>query len=288
MNIAKVYTFLRQIIAYLKSNSNDILNDKEAFIDMRDTFPIPYEFAIKFYNTKTLDDENNKDGIIDINQSMLDHIYNSIEDKDSIQDQYDSLSRSIRNGIDQIDTNMIVQLSYNVETDVSLRQSYVRQLIKSLVIFLLVKAIEDLTDKTILDQDSGAYNLITDYRLPDLDDLKDLPEHINDMCWNVISESFDDDIDYELEDFDIEMPQNNVSIESKIHDCHMLSALKLSSIIEKISMTNRPNLITVDYIAYYTIILGMLVTNLNTFVFDVSLSDQDTLRYHDIFEERSA
>lgn len=269
-----MYTVLRRLFSYIKGFSDGII-DKDMFMQLRQIFPKEYIGACKFYNSNTTSD------IINSIQSILDHNYKLLlstastvgNTTNTLQSQYQSLSKIIETSLDSVGSSTIFNLINTVrDADaLGLRKKYLKTVIKSLVILSIVDHMEHVFKTTILREDMS-YNIVTDWKTSQL---TTLVEHIDDIGVlsnaMLISEApdFDDD-EHDNDLFDDE--DNSITPESleetvteDLQRIFFIIVHKLLNIVEKMASTDSnkyqsllPNM---AYIAFYTIIIGMLVSN---------------------------
>lgn len=248
-------------------------------MQLRKLFLKEYMGACKFYNS------NSTSEIINSIQSTLDHNYKLLLSTAStsgnttttLQSQYQSLSKIIETSLDSVGSSTIFNLINTVrDADaLGLRKKYLKTVIKSLVILSIVDHMEHVFKTTILREDMS-YNIVTDWKTSQL---TTLVEHIDDIgVLNdtlLISEAPDLNNDDEiLDDFEDDEDNEDTSstpeaveetVTEDLQRIFFIIIHKLLSIVEKMASTdsNRyqsllPNM---AYIAFYTIIMGMLVSN---------------------------
>lgn len=247
------------------------------FVQLRKLFPKEYMGACKFYNS------NSTSEIINSIQSTLDHNYKLLLSTAStsgnttitLQSQYQSLSKIIETSLDSVGSSTIFNLINTVrDADaLGLRKKYLKTVIKSLVILSIVDHMEHVFKTTILREDMS-YNIVTDWKTSQL---TTLVEHIDDI--GVLNDTLliseapdhlnDDEILDDFEDDDEDTGSTPEAVEETVTEdlqrIFFIIVHKLLNIVEKMASTDSnkyqsllPNM---AYIAFYTIIMGMLVSN---------------------------
>lgn len=240
--------------------------------------------ACKFYNS------NSTSEIINSIQSTLDHNYKlllstastSSNTTTTLQSQYQSLSKIIETSLDSVGSSTIFNLINTVrDADaLGLRKKYLKTVIKSLVILSIVDHMEHVFKTTILREDMS-YNIVTDWKTSQLttlvehiDDIgvlndtlliSEAPDHLNDD--DEILDDFEDDDEDDEDDEDTGSTPEVVeeTVTEDLQRIFFIIVHKLLNIVEKMASTDNnryqsllPNM---AYIAFYTIIMGMLVSN---------------------------
>lgn len=262
--ISVMYTVLQRLQSYIKSGADGII-DRDLFIDMRDTFSSEYIGASRFYNTNNIDTT-----MVKLMKHSLQFSYNSISlDSNSndvtstIESQYQSLSKAIDEAIVSANGSIMRKIiaTLNNNSDQKTYVGYVRKVIKVLVILSVIDHMEGVFDSTITNE-NNSYNIVRDWRQPDLTILQ---EHIDDMN-HPINESSDTIInnDSDIDDGDGVAPDTITdTVSDELRRIFFIIVKKLQSLIEKMASLDTPYrfLPDINYIAYYTIIVAMLITN---------------------------
>ena len=250
-------------------------------MQLRKLFPKEYMGACKFYNS------NSTSEIINSIQFTLDHNYKLLLSTAStsgnttttLQSQYQSLSKIIETSLDSVGSSTIFNLINTVrDADaLGLRKKYLKTVIKSLVILSIVDHMEHVFKTTILREDMS-YNIVTDWKTSQLttlvehiDDIgvlndnqliSEAPDHLNND--DEILDDFEDD-DEDDEDIGSTPEAVEEIVTEDLQRIFFIIIHKLLSIVEKMASTDSnkyqsllPNM---AYIAFYTIIMGMLVSN---------------------------
>lgn len=269
-----VYTVLRRLSSYLKGYGDGII-DKDLFIQMRKLFPKEYIGACKFYNS------NNTNEITNSIQSILDHNYKiqlstiSSNLTSTLQSQYQSLSKIVQDSLNSVNGSTVFKLINTIKDSDSLkiRKRYLKTVIKSLVLLSIVDHIEHVFNTTTLHEDL-CYNLITDWKSSQLTTLL---EHIDDdistfsndpmMLFEVDDGNSDNSNDNVFDDSDDDSTPDLIedTITDDMRRIFFLTIHKLINIVEKMASIEdnryRSLLPNISYIAYYTIVIAMLVSN---------------------------
>lgn len=262
--ISVVYTVLQRLQSYIKSGADGIIN-RDLFIDMRDTFSSEYIGASRFYNTNNIDTT-----MVKLMKHSLQSSYNSISlDSNSndvtstIESQYQSLSKAIDEAIISANGSIMKKITATLDnnSDQKIYVRYIRKVIKVLVILSVIDHMEGVFDSTITDQ-NNSYNIVRDWRQPDLTILQ---EHIDDMN-HIIDESSDTIInnDSDIDDGDGVAPDTITdTVSDELRRIFFIIVKKLQSLVERMASLDIPYrfLPDINYIAYYTIIVAMLITN---------------------------
>ena len=262
--IPVVYTVLQRLQSYIKSGADGIIN-RDLFIDMRDTFSSEYIGASRFYNTNNIDTT-----MVKLMKHSLQSSYNSISlDSNSndvtstIESQYQSLSKAIDEAIISANGSIMKKITATLDnnSDQKIYVRYIRKVIKVLVILSVIDHMEGVFDSTITDQ-NNSYNIVRDWRQPDLTILQ---EHIDDMN-HIIDESSDTIInnDSDIDDGDGVAPDTITdTVSDELRRIFFIIVKKLQSLVERMASLDIPYrfLPDINYIAYYTIIVAMLITN---------------------------
>lgn len=269
-----VYTVLRRLSSYLKGYGDGII-DKDLFIQMRKLFPKEYIGACKFYNSNTTNEITNSI------QSILDHNYKiqlstiSSNLTSTLQSQYQSLSRIVQESLNSVNGSTVFKLINTIKDSDSLklRKRYLKTVIKSLVLLSIVDHMEHVFNTTTLHEDL-CYNLITDWKSSQLTILL---EHIDDdistfsndpmMLFEVDDGNSDNSNDDVFDDSEDKITPDLIedTITDDMRRIFFLSIHKLINIVEKMASIEdnryRSLLPNIPYIAYYTIVIAMLVSN---------------------------
>lgn len=164
---------INKMITYLKGRNDDILT-KELFVDIKDTYPLEYNTACKFYNAS---------GIKSLKSSirfMLNRSLEDMEQNETTKNQFESMVRVVEESYNNINFDTLRSVVGEMdERERNEKKDILRLIVKSLILLQLINNMNDIIDAT--NRNNGSFNYIVEHQ-NNLSGV--ITEHINDYIAN--------------------------------------------------------------------------------------------------------
>ena len=215
-----IYNASTTLSVYMKFDYETTIN-KNFFKDVRDMFGAEYKNACKFYNS------GNVKQLITYSKEILEKEFqevlnNNIEEKHTIINQYESLTRALDDSYNNLNLSTIIKI-INGMPDADNQKYNLRLIIKGLIILQVLYNIMDVITATNLDE-NRSYNVITEYKndlfLKILEHMNEYA-HLLDQNNEFLSENLSvilNEAHEEDKDFDDDPEEKEVDIEKFYND----------------------------------------------------------------------
>ena len=209
-----LYQSLNEVSTYLKCSVDNLLN-KDYFIKIRDNFPFEYKKACNFYNSSDVS------VLIELTLSILNNdtkelINNSNNEnnKNVIENQYQSLSRAIKSSYNNLNIEMILDI-IDCVSDIDSQRNNLILIIKGLILLQIIYALQYISDTTI--ENNNKFDYVTEHKssyfpeiLEHISEIRSLSADLSFNSNKILSES-DDEIEFKEEDlFDDEYAKSSL------------------------------------------------------------------------------
>ena len=214
--ISLVISTINKTISYMKSPIDDLIN-KKLFINLRNTFPLQYNYACRFYNANTTKD------MINISCNILNRLSkkllesNTITDKEKLllNNQYKSLYKTVDDAFKNIDNNTLENIITHI-SDVDKSTITIRMIVKGLILLQIAYNTKDVIYNTI--ENNNQFEYISEHNLLYLEQIQ---EHMYEYQYSTdflsnSSENADNDNNRFINTIDEEVFIENIN--KKIND----------------------------------------------------------------------
>ena len=154
-----LYSLLNKMITYLKGRNDNILT-KQLFVDVRDTFPLEYNTACRFYNTTKIK------SLQSVMRFLLNKSVKEVKKSSNntlIDEQYKSMMKTVEQCYDNINFDNLKSIIGEMsEEERANNKELLRLLIKALILLQLINNIKDVLDTTI--ENNGKFEFISEHQ----------------------------------------------------------------------------------------------------------------------------
>ena len=272
-----LYQSLNEISTYLKCSVDNLLN-KDFFIRIRDNFLFEYKKSCIFYNSSNVSDliqctidvlNNNTKELINNNDNE--------NDRNTIENQYNSLLRAIKSSYDNLNIEMIMNI-IDCVSDIDSQKSNLILIIKGLILLQIIYALQYIVNTTI--ENNNQFNYVTEHKssyFPEiLEHISEIRSLSADLTSNItnLTESDEEEISFMEKDLyddeytesslyndDDELTYSSNDLNNYILKIYSKAIKLLKDIFDKIISNKYYFLPQTQFLMYITTIISMLMVN---------------------------